>query len=269
MPNPEFNEQSDQSILRDDNEKPFILNSGGQELASVHEYEYAENFQQGVALLRDKIVRYLTENENKSIIVAMAGKTGSGKTTITNELRQILADFKFEAKIISTDDFYLPNSEELDLEKLHTAIEELKQGQSSEGNAPVRAILVEGLQVIEDKTIGQKPDVRAYITVPADKRFAGRLLRDAQIGFRSVKESLIKLTELTPETVAAIQKFEADHSMRGVDVVVNNDRENPNEPELYILGDTLVLSVPGGMTEKAKIAPDRISFLEQLGIKRR
>lgn len=209
-----------------------IKSSLGLEVGEVadEDFERAESFDEGVGLLREKIMAHLAEK--KSVLVALSGKTGSGKTTLANELRRIVGKDKIETTVVSTDDFYLPDSEDLDLEKLHATIKKLQQGEPVGNLTPAEVILVEGLQTIQDETVGQRPDIRTYITVPADKRFAARLLRDEQVGFRSVKESLQKLTELTPETVAAIEKFEADPSMEGVDVVVNNGRENQDEPEL-------------------------------------
>lgn len=262
-------EEIEQRRMEDEQQIRNIRASLGLEHREVADeaYERAENFDEGVALLRDKIKAHLAEE--KSILVALSGKTGSGKTSLANELRRVMGKEKIDTTIVSTDDFYLPDSEDLDLKKLHATINKLQQGEPVGNVTPAEVILVEGLQTIEDETVGQKPDIRTYITKPADKRFAARLLRDERVGFRSVKESLQKLTELTTETVVTIQKFEADPSMKNVDVVVNSDRENPDEPELYISGDTLTFSVPGGVTESVKVESDKVQFLEQLGIQRK
>ena len=244
------------------------LGTGEREAIDEQRYERAENFEQGVALLRDKIKVRLAERKN--ILIALSGKTGSGKTSLAKELRRILAEQDdIKTTIVSTDDFYLPDSEELDLNKLHETLNKLQQGEPVGKLTPRGVILIEGLQTILDETIGQKPDIRAYMTVPAGKRFASRLLRDKQVGFRTIKESLKKLAELTPDTVASIQKFEADPSMQDVDVVVNKDREKPDEAELYISGNTLVFSVSGAVRETIEIAPNKIPFLEQIGIRRK
>ncbi len=269
-PEPQISAEERQERQNEDEQQiREIRSSLGLEDSEVADaaYERAENFEEGVALLREKIKAHLAEK--KGVIVALSGKTGSGKTTLANELRRVIAEDKLDTTVVSTDDFYLPDSEDLDLEKLHATIKKLQQGEPVGNLTPAKVILVEGLQTIKDETVGQKPDIRTYITVPANKRFAARLLRDEQVGFRSVKESLQKLTELTPETVAAIEKFEADPSLDNVDVVVNNDREGAGEPELYISGDVLTFSVPGGVTESVKVESDKVQFLEQLGIQRK
>lgn len=246
-----------------------IKSSLGLEVGEVadEDFERAENFKEGVALLRDKIKAHLAKNKN--VLVALSGKTESGKTSMANELRRVMAKDEIDTTVVSTDDFYLPDSEDLDFKRLHATISKLQQGEPVGNLTPAEVILVEGLQTIEDEIVGQKPDIRTYLTKSADKRFAARLLRDERVGFRSVKESLQKLTELTPETVVAIRKFEADSSMKNVDVIVNTDREDPNEPELYISGDTLTFSVPGGVTESVKVESGKVQFLEQLGIQRK
>ncbi len=233
-----------------------------QEDANVQSYKRAENFDEGIALLKDKIKTCL--NEKKSILVTLSGKTGSGKTTLANELRKKIAEDKIDITVVSTDNFYFPNSNELDLKKLHMTINKLQQGKSVDNLTPAKVILVEGVQTIEEKVVGQKSDIRTYITVPIDKRFAARLLRDK-------KEFLRKLTDtkLTPEFISTVQKFEAEPLLVNMDIVINNDRKYPSELELYISKDSLIYSIPGDIKGAIKIEPARIKFLEQIGIQKK
>jgi len=233
-----------------------------QEAANGLSYERAENFNEGIALLKDKIKTCLNEKEN--ILVALSGKTGSGKTTLANELRKQMAEDKIDITVVSTDNFYLPNSNKLDLKKLQMTINKLQQGESVDNLTPAKVILVEGVQTIEDKVVGQKPNIRTYITVPIEKRFAARLLRDK-------KEFIHKLTDtkLTPEFISTVKKFEADPSLVNVDIVINNDRKYPSELDLFISEDSLIYSIPGDIKGAIKIEPARIKFLEQIGIQKK
>jgi|GEM_PF-1228920 len=239
-----------------------------QEVAGNINYDRADNFEEGIHLLRDRIKKILTKKEG--ILVSLSGKTASGKTSLANELCQAMTEQDgINATVVSTDDFYLPNSDKLDLKKLHETINKLRKGERVGRLVPAKVIIIEGLQTIEDETVGQKPDIRAYVASPAYKRFANRLLRDGRVGFRSIKDSLKKLAELGPETLISVKKFEADSPMEGVDILVNNNRESQSEPELYISDKTLIFSGPGGISESVEIAPDKVPFLEQLGILRK
>ena len=270
LPTVIFNLESKLTKLRNTNmdqkrlkiERPVLPALGDRKNADRQSCEHAKTFNEGVTLVREKIKAHLAENT--SILVALSGKTGSGKTTLASALRKVLAGDKINTTVVSTDNFYLPKSNELDLEKLHAAINRLQKDESVGNLAPAEVIFVEGLQTIEDEAMGQKPDIRAYITVPANKRFTARLLRDGMEFINKLTE-----TEFTPEAIATILKFETDPLMGGVDVVINNDRKTPSEPELYLSGDSLIFSVPDGIKGAVKVAPGRIQFLEQIGIQRK
>ena len=154
-----------------------------------------EGFDTGVQTMMKQIDVLLVKKDQ--VLISVAGKTGSGKTVFANKLRDDLSERDVTSTVINTDDFYKNGESDLDLEKLHDTISKLQQDLNVGRLQPVKVIIVEGLQTVTDSTLGQKADSRAYIEVPFKERIARRLLRDEEVGFRSVKESLNILAQLS------------------------------------------------------------------------
>ena len=60
-------------------------------------------FQKEIELIKSKIEILLKEKKNKIIVIAIDGMTGSGKTTLANELSEL-----YNSPIFHADDFFLP-----------------------------------------------------------------------------------------------------------------------------------------------------------------
>jgi hypothetical protein len=145
----------------------------------------------------------------------------------------------------------------------------LQQGESVGRLQPAQVIIVEGLQTIADSTLGQKADSRAFIEVPFKERIARRLLRDEQVGFRSISDSLTILAQLSAADLEKFKQFEANPDLRDVKYLVKNDYIAPDEPILFIdrSSSSLVFSVAGKEWEKVPIKQAKISLLvNEIGI---
>lgn len=139
----------------------------------------------------------------KPLLIAVAGASGSGKTTVANALLQGIQTQGFTATLFSQDNFYnpvghplsnydQPSALELDLlaEKLH----ELKQGLATEIPTydfvvhrrqqetliiePLDVIIVEGLFLLSQPNLVSAFDVKIYLDVPQEVCFQRRLERD-------------------------------------------------------------------------------------------
>jgi uridine kinase len=152
----------------------------------------------------------------RPIVIGVAGGTGSGKTTVANEiLQRVGAD---QIAYIPHDAYYrdlahLPSHERkrinydhpdsLESELLVDHLKELRAGRAVEipvydftthtrtqetrrvGPAPV--ILVEGILVFTEPRLRAQFDVKLYIDTDADVRFIRRLRRDIEERGRSVE----------------------------------------------------------------------------------
>lgn len=143
----------------------------------------------------------------KSIIIGIAGGTGSGKTTIAKNIAQAYGPG--EVLRLDLDSYYRdlsdlsrkeraavnfdhPSSLEIDL--LIENLNDLSQGKTvkvpiynfathnrakeSRKVEPHRVIIVEGIMALNFPELTQKMDVKLYVDTPSDIRFIRRLKRD-------------------------------------------------------------------------------------------
>ena len=141
-----------------------------------------------------------------SLIIAIAGGSCSGKTTLARHLQHRLGAAK--AMLIRQDDYYhdirdrqegdeMPNfdiPEALDFALLADNLKDLKAGrpvrlpnynfathQRIPATQPLEAkefTIVEGLLLLDDPNIRELTDVSVYMRCPYDTRFDRRLARD-------------------------------------------------------------------------------------------
>jgi len=145
---------------------------------------------------------------NSTIIIGIAGGTGSGKTTLVNKLKETLGD---EVLTLTHDDYYKANShlplEErallnydhpnaFDTEMLVNDLIKLKDGQPIEKpcydfsrhtraeetsiEEPTKVIIVEGILIFEHVELRKLFDIKVFVDTDADVRFIRRLLRDVK-----------------------------------------------------------------------------------------
>ena len=143
-----------------------------------------------------------------SIIMGIAGGTGSGKSTFTNRLKEA---FKDDVAVIYHDNYYKrqddvpfedrkkvnydhPDSLETDLMLRH--LELLKSGHAidcpvydySQHNRsdkilhiePKKIILAEGILLLSDPRIRNMIDIKIYVEADADERILRRIVRDVK-----------------------------------------------------------------------------------------
>lgn len=152
------------------------------------------------------------------LVIGIAGGTGSGKTTLTN---QIAAQFMEQVTVIKHDNYYKahddmeyeercrlnydhPNA--FDTELLIKHLKALKKGESIECPVydytihnrskdtitivPNKVIIVEGILIFENQELCDQMDIRIYVDTDADLRIIRRIQRDVMERARSL-ESVI------------------------------------------------------------------------------
>jgi len=152
----------------------------------------------------------------KSVVIGVAGGTGSGKTTVANEiLRSVGAE---HIAYIKHDAYYrdlghlsqearaavnFDHPDSLETELLIEHLKALRAGHSAEIPIydftthtrtaeteyvhPAPIILVEGILVFVEQELRKLFDVKIYVDTDADVRFVRRLRRDVQERGRSVE----------------------------------------------------------------------------------
>lgn len=181
----------------------------------------------------------------KPIIIGVAGGTGSGKTTVSQEiLRRVGAE---RIVFIQHDSYYRDRShlsleerarlnydhpDSLESEFLVSHLQQLRAGQPVEIPVydftihtrtdearcvePKWVILVEGILIFAEPALREMFDVKIWVDTDADVRFIRRLRRDITERGRTV-ESVIEQYE---ETVRPMHLEFAEPSKRYADVII-------------------------------------------------
>ncbi len=195
----------------------------------------------------------------RPIIIAVAGGSASGKTTVVEE---ILSKFdKKDVTVIRHDDYYKDQTEltmeerikvnydhplSLDNDMMYDQILQLLKGhkiyrpiydfenhnRSSEVKEikPTQIIILEGILIMEDKRIRDLCDIKLFVEADDDLRFIRRLIRDMKERGRSL-DSVINqyLTTVKPMHYSFVKP-----QKRYADVIIPNDKDHKVAVDLII-----------------------------------
>ncbi len=183
----------------------------------------------------------------KTVTIAIAGGSGSGKTTVVNKL---LSHFKKkEVRVLRLDDYYKksdlpfdervkvnydhPNSIDFDL--FISQLKDLKEGRAidkpiydfqiynrldeKEHIEPSPIILLEGILVLEEEELRNLSDIKIYVDTDSDLRFIRRLLRDTKERGRSL-ESVV---DQYLKTVKPMHEAFVEQTKKYADIIIPND----------------------------------------------
>jgi uridine kinase len=162
------------------------------------------------------------------LIIGIAGGTGSGKTTVVQQIIEQLPEG--EVCIISQDSYYkdlshltynereainFDHPQAIDFELLTHHLKELKEGKSFEQPVysfvehnrttetittfPKKVVIVEGILILTNPEIRELFDLKIYVHADSDERLIRRLKRDIMERGRDLEEVLTRYqTTLKP-----------------------------------------------------------------------
>ena len=185
-----------------------------------------------------------------SIIIGVAGGTGSGKTTLTRRLQERFGD---EMTVISHDNYYKAHDDmtyeersrlnydhpdAFDTDLLVEHIKALRAGETvacpvydfTQHNrsketlliAPTGVIVVEGILIFADSKLRDLMDVKIFVDTDADVRILRRIVRDVRKRGRSLESVVTQY--LT--TVKPMHEQFVEPSKRFADVIVPEGGKN-------------------------------------------
>lgn len=190
------------------------------------------------------------EKNMESIIIGIAGGSGSGKSTFTNRIKKYFGD---EVVILYHDNYYRrqdgipfekrvsvnydhPDSLETDLLVEH--LKQLKEGKSiecpvydySQHNRsseviridPKPVILVEGILLLADPRIRELLDIKVYVEADADERILRRISRDVKERGRD----LDGIIEQYLTTVKPMHYLYVEPTRSKADIVINSGKND-------------------------------------------
>ncbi len=185
------------------------------------------------------------------LILGIAGGTGSGKTTVVDQiLNELPAE---EVTIISQDSYYRQNDElsyaerckinfdhpnAIDFELLVEHLKELRAGRPIEQPVysfvthnriqdklmtfPKRVIIVEGILIFADKKLRDLLDIKVFVHADSDERLIRRLKRDIRERGRDLNEVLDRYQS----TLKPMHQEFIEPTKSYADIIIPNDKYN-------------------------------------------
>ena len=185
------------------------------------------------------------------LIIGIAGGTGSGKTTVVNQIIEELNNQ--EVEVISQDSYYQDTShltyeertkinfdhpKSIDFSLLVSHLKALKQGESVEQpvysfvehnrtnqtiiTRPRKVMIVEGILILSNPEIREMFDIKIFVHADSDERLIRRLRRDIAERGRDLEEVLTRYkTTLKPMH----QQF-IEPTKEFADIIIPNNRYN-------------------------------------------
>lgn len=187
---------------------------------------------------------------NDILIIGIAGGTGSGKTTLTDNLKAI---FKDEIAIIYHDNYYkrhdgmpyekrcLLNYDHPDAFDTDMLIEHLKGFKTGKtilcpvydftihnrtdktiAIQPKKVLILEGILIFENKELCKNMDIKVFVDTDADIRILRRAMRDIKERGRTIES----VTSQYMTTVKPMHEKYVEPSKRNADLIVLEGGQN-------------------------------------------
>ena len=185
------------------------------------------------------------------LIIGIAGGTGSGKTTVVNQiLNELPAD---EVCVISQDSYYkethhlsyqertkinFDHPKAIDFELLVAHITNLKKGEVIEQPVysfvthdrvidtlithPRKVVIVEGILIFNSRELRELCDIKIFVHADADERLIRRVRRDIEERGRDVNEVLSRYQN----TLKPMHQQFIEPTKNYADIIIPNDRYN-------------------------------------------
>lgn len=185
------------------------------------------------------------------LIIGIAGGTGSGKTTVVNQiLHELPAD---EVCVISQDSYYNENSnlsyeertkinfdhpKAIDFDLLVKHLNELKIGMVIEQPVysfvthnrtkdtlkthPRKVVIVEGILIFNNKELRDLFDIKIFVHADADERLIRRIRRDIEERGRDISEVLSRYQN----TLKPMHQQFIEPTKSYADIIIPNDKYN-------------------------------------------
>ena len=188
--------------------------------------------------------------DNNILVIGIAGGTGSGKTTLMN---QLINKFSSDITVLSHDNYYKRHDElsyeqrcqlnydepaalETDLMARH--LDKLRQGETIECPVydftqhnrssetititPKKVIIVEGILIFENKPLRDLMDIKIFVDTDADVRLCRRIKRDVNKRGRTLESVLTQYQE----TVKPMHEQYVEPSKKYANLVVPEGGKN-------------------------------------------
>ena len=186
----------------------------------------------------------------RPLIIGIAGGTGSGKTTLVENLKE---QFGADISVLPHDNYYAAHHDmsleerqtlnydhpaAFDTDRMIQDLEDLKAGKTVQCPvydyaihdrteetltlAPNKVILVEGILILENKALRDQMDIKIFVDTDADIRLCRRIKRDVNKRGRSIESVLTQYQT----TVKPMHDQYVEPSKKFADLVVLEGGKN-------------------------------------------
>lgn len=184
------------------------------------------------------------------MIIGIAGGTGSGKTTLTNRIKERFGE---DVTVVYHDNYYKRHDEmtyeercllnydhpdAFDTDLMIEHIRKLRQGETVQCPVydftvhnrsdrfteirPTKVILVEGILIFENQELRDLMDIKVFVDTDADVRILRRILRDVKERGRSLDSVVNQYLS----TVKPMHEQFVEPSKRSADIIVLEGGQN-------------------------------------------
>ncbi len=185
------------------------------------------------------------------LIIGIAGGTGSGKTTVVNQIINELPEK--DVTVISQDSYYKATDEltyderakinfdhprAIDFKLLVSHLVELRKGHTIEQPVysfathnrtkdtikthPSKVIIVEGILILSKRKLRELLDIKVFVHADSDERLIRRLKRDIQERARDMDEVLQRYQE----TLKPMHEQFIEPMKEYADIIIPNNKYN-------------------------------------------
>ncbi|MDY3075693.1 MAG: uridine kinase [Peptoniphilaceae bacterium] len=186
----------------------------------------------------------------KTVIIGIAGGSGSGKSTFTNRLKDYFQD---QLTVIYHDNYYKSNEgvpfeerkkrnydhpDAFDTDLLVSHLSALKEGKTIESPVydftmhtrsdevqvlkPSRVMIVEGILILQAPALRRLLDIKLFVDADADERILRRILRDVQERGRKVDDIIDQYLN----TVKPMHELFVEPTRGLADLVLNSGKND-------------------------------------------
>ena len=200
----------------------------------------------------------------KTMIIGIAGGTGSGKTTLTLRLKERFGD---DVSILFHDNYYKSHSDlpyeartrlnydhpdAFDTDRMIADLEALRRGETVQCPTydytvhnraaetlevhPTKVVVVEGILIFENKALRDLMDIKIFVDTDADVRILRRITRDVKERGRSldsvVNQYLTTVKPMREQFVEPSKRFadivvlEGGHNVVALDMIIQRIRSH-------------------------------------------
>ena len=160
-----------------------------------------------------------------TIFIGIAGGTGSGKTTLTEHLKQHFGD---DISVVHHDSYY--KYQDRPFEERCKQNYDHQRTNETELIQPSKVVIVEGILIFQDPRLREMLDIKIFVETDADVRILRRALRDVRDRGRTLESVITQyLTTVKPmheqfvepsRKYADIIVLEGGHNLVALDMIM-------------------------------------------------